>query len=512
MRALVSVSALLALSAGGCASERTAQPPPNDQFIYPTGLVHLDGAAGGEGVLYVASANFDLKYRSGSLSAVDLGALPDLPAFSQPVTDETPVVDVTDLRLGAGQQAAIPNLSGLMDAYVRPGQPARLFVATRAETSQIAVVDADGAQLTCAPPLSGTDCVDSPLALTNGEAGGGGEYPAAPAPFGVTVDTLTPDNPRVWVTHMEPAYTAATERIRDVKLYLMNLDPRSVEANLDADGDVRDGAYRLLDLAREGGSGTAANAVAVAGPWAFITGRLTASGAGGGYVATSDLVRVMRRDLLESDYFDASGVPVAGPQDWPLGLFFANLKSSFSASESRGIAVSPSGRNIYVTTRAPDALLVLAIQDLNAPEPALRIERIVPLPDGAGEVRVIPRAGRGDLVAVSCSTAGALALYDADVGEVLGLVSNMGQDTEDDGTDAFEETYAMTVDVRADGPGGVPGARIFLASFDDDRVAVVDVKDLSKPQDARLVARLGKARFCPGREQGEKDCRTGGQK
>ena len=540
MRAIVPATALslLALTAGGCASERTAPLPPTDRFVYPTAVLHQDGAAGGEGVLYVASANFDLKYQSGTLSAVALDGLVatgGLPRFSDalPPTSALPV-DVPDLQLGAGQQVAIPSLSGLMDAYVRPGQPARLFVATRGERSQVAVVEADGAQLSCSG-TGGTDCTGAPLALSNGEAGGGGEYPAAPAPFGVTVDTLTPGKPRVWVTHMEPAYTAASERIRDVRLYLVTLDaedPRipdqdAVEASRrnDSTADDVEPVFRLLDGSTEGGSGTAANSVAVAGPWAFVTGRTTASGTAGNFVAANDLVRMVRRDLTGAF---APGVDAENKQLYAdtsvQGQLIPGLTLAFAAAESRGIAVSSDQRRLYVTTRAPDALMVVSVEGLQSDSPDLRVERIVPLPDGAGEVRVLPRTGRGDLVAVSCSTAGALALYDTDVGEVLGLVTNMGQDAltendddpatpdDNDDNDSFEETYALTVDLRSDGPAGVEGARLYLASFDADRVAVVDVKDLTRPQDARVVARLGTGRPCPSREQGETDCRTGGQK
>ena len=48
----------------------------------------------------------------------------------------------------------------------------------------------------------------------------------------------------------------------------------------------------------------------------------------------------------------------------------------------------------------------------------------------------------------------------------------------------------MTVDRRGN------GARFFVSDFGDGRVAVVDVPELDRAQDARLVAHLGESQLC----------------
>ena len=70
MRRLTLIAGLFVFTA--CPPQSLPNPPPLTQFYFPTGLVHADGAAdGGDGYLYVASANFDKRYDTGSILAVD---------------------------------------------------------------------------------------------------------------------------------------------------------------------------------------------------------------------------------------------------------------------------------------------------------------------------------------------------------------------------------------------------------------------------------------------------------
>ena len=62
----------LALLFAACTATND-RPPPSDRFVYPSGLVHRPVSSGStNGVLYVASANFDRCFDQGTVMAVDL--------------------------------------------------------------------------------------------------------------------------------------------------------------------------------------------------------------------------------------------------------------------------------------------------------------------------------------------------------------------------------------------------------------------------------------------------------
>ena len=91
MRRLTLLAGVLVLTA--CPPQSLPNPPPVTQFYFPTGVVHVDPCAGlapdagcfnEEGYLYVASANFDKRYDTGAITAVNLGQI-GLPPFDTAV-------------------------------------------------------------------------------------------------------------------------------------------------------------------------------------------------------------------------------------------------------------------------------------------------------------------------------------------------------------------------------------------------------------------------------------------
>src|SRR5689334_23308334 len=83
---------LLVLAA--CPPQRPPNPPPTDQFYFPTGLVHADSPSSPDGVLYVSSSNFDRHFDRGAVIALDLSKVGDgghgLPPFGDPVGPNGP--------------------------------------------------------------------------------------------------------------------------------------------------------------------------------------------------------------------------------------------------------------------------------------------------------------------------------------------------------------------------------------------------------------------------------------
>jgi DNA-binding beta-propeller fold protein YncE len=151
-------------------------------------------------------------------------------------------------------------------------------------------------------------------------------------------------------------------------------------------------------------------------------------------------------------------------------------------SDTRGIALSSDQKRIYVVGRSPDTLLVISVD--GSDNPTFRLRRTIPLPLGADQIAVIARNDGADLVAITCSADGDLVLYDERVGRLVVDIPG-----------ASVQPYAIAVDARTLSDGR-QAARLFLSSFGDGRVIVVDVPDLNLPQQARVIARLGTPQTC----------------
>jgi hypothetical protein len=485
MRSLVaSFVAVLMLSA--CPTQSKYTGPPVGQFYYPTGLVHVDRPGLTEGVLFVANANFDKRFATGSVVGVRLDGL-GLPAFGT-VGHGTP--NLTDLKIRDTAVVQVASFTGEMAGLPLNADALRLFVPSRSEGNAFQAVDvtfdADGQpSLSCMLPpdapagSSRTDCTSTAPSMTAFEFSEDG-LPRAPVPYGVAVrarsctvdaDCVTPladggiVGPGrtcsagecraangdvfgdVWVTHLNQADSPLASGT-NLRAYAVRVDSDTLSLPVES----------FYDVGAGGGS-----SVAIGRRWTYLTGRATSS-------AVAQMVRLVER----------SGVV------WQQGL-----ENQYRVAEGRGIALSSDERRLYLVGRVPDSLVVVSVDDPTSASPSLNVVRAVPLPDGANEVRVIPRPGRSDLVAVTCTTGGVLALYDDDVGDLVAQVQGVGL-----------QPFGLAVDQRA------PGARLFVGNFSDGRVTVIDIDDLDRPQEARIVAYLGIQQLCLTRGPTTPGCQT----
>lgn len=446
MRPLFLSSALLLL--GACSAATEPRPPPQGRFVYPSGIAHRDlpalpGGAASNGALYVVSANFDRCFDTGSVIAVNLDTV-DLPAFGAPVGEKGPR-PIPDLGVADDAWVQIDNFGGELALWSPEGGTPRLFVPTRSEGSLLHVIDIDGAtSLRCARS-SGRNCSDGALSLLS-VPGQVADQPRAQAPIGVTV---APDASEVWVTHVEGADSPART----------GQNPESYVVRVPADNLSLDATHFFP----VGGNSLAfggTHAAAVGGRYVYVTGR-NYTLLQGQLQPAEFLVRLIDR---------RNQTRVLDPV----------LDATFSTLEARGLALNPDETRLYVVARSPDTLLVVDLVGANTDTPGLTIVDAVPLPDGATDVAVIPResvAGgpqRGDLVAVTCSGAGVLVVYDEEVGQVVAQVPGVGL-----------QPAELSVDLRGN------AARLFTSNFGDGRIAVIDIPNLDNPQDARLVAHLG---------------------
>jgi hypothetical protein len=477
MRAYILTSALLLAS---CDTDPEPRPPPSTRLVYPSGIAFWRPEAGPStnGFLYVASANFDKCYDTGSVVALDLDAMGLRPfgaAFTEPAG--SPAADLTDLGVSQQSYVQIDSFAGEMALWSPPGRTPRLFVPTRAEGSFLHAIDvgADGTSLSCAQGTS-RDCRDNALSLLDVPGATDGQ-PAAPGPIGVSVERASPDA-RVWVTHSELVGPEESGTEAEFQSYL---------ATVPAADPSRDAlsAASFVPLGTAGRLAGVAHATAIGSRYVYASGR-NSSSTQLGPLAARFILRLVDRTV-------------------PGRVLDTDLELGYSVREARGVAVVPFAtrevpdpnnpsvmltvvdERVYLLARGPDTLLVLDVVNAGGTAlgaealPTVRIVSALPLPDGSSELEVIPRAvGRGNLVAVTGSGDEAVALFDEEVGQLVSQVEvGVGDPNQP------SQPFGLAADVRGN------SARLFASTFGDGRVAVIDIPDLDRPQNARLVARLG---------------------
>ncbi len=465
---------LAALTLSACDSGTEVSGPPLDRLYFPVGLSHVKAPGKTNGVLLVANANGDKRYGSGSVVALDLDAISDLPPMGGTPGE---VLLVSDLKLTDSQRVLVSSFAGeLHVAEVAAGTQWRAFLPTRAEGNRLFQVELkfEGASpvLSCVGEgASGQNCLATGVSLTPAEFEQSGTgIPRAPQPYGVTTQVRTcaaaaeccpvdaPDCGRactagqcigrdslplsdVWVTHVDPADSPTLSRL-NYRSYLVHLESD--------DFRVSEQSFIPMGL-------TPSSSVVALGSWVYVSGRLTNRVAS----QAPDLLRLVSRD----------GATVAS----------TSLEAAFRVSDARSLVFSSDRRRLFMVGRVPDTLLVSNVYNANTAFPSVTLVRSVPLLDAANEARVIARPGKGDLVAVTGASiaSGALAIYDDELGDVVSIITGLGV-----------QPAGLTVDQRG------TSARIYVSNFGDGRIAIVDIPDLSRPQSARLVGHLGLQQHC----------------
>jgi len=447
--------ALVAFLAG-CSDIGRDAAPPGDRFTFPVGiaLAHVPatcatggsclpctgGVAGGcRTVLYVASSNFDLSFdpkTGGTVLAVD----PDASRGSQLALVGGPV------RTGsfAGDMA-------IVDETTCPGwqtgstpHPPLALVASRLVDSLYAMPLGASGELSCGPGC------EVPLDSTLGD------------PFSVAVACTTGAagfQASAWVTYLR----------------------------------TPDNGGWLSQVALH--------------PAPRFQGSLTT-----GYAPASSAAYLPARDRL---FFTSRFVPSYTPVRFlDLGQLSVlpppiQLQGQIWGAETTGIAISSDGARAYVAlrlfdgdlaaragARPPDAGGAVAVLDITETAfggPRGTLLHLEPyLGRGPAQVRAIGRLGKRDLVAVTTSIDSTLTLYDDQIQRVVKVI---GVDPSPAGTGApllGKQAYGLAVESPYLLSAAAPQAiRIFVASFADGWVSVVQIDDPSRPEEARIVRQFG---------------------
>src|SRR5215472_8800062 len=509
MRWFAAAAAVVGIAS--CAPQISARPPPFGSFYFPSGIWYQQFlAADGSSAdyLYVANANYDKRYDSGSLAAVGLSSVPGLPAIGANLSASAPA-QLADLGADFAQ-VFIQSFAGEMGAYVKQTRdrtaqhncvadgpiqdcPIRLFVPTRAEGDLLEVVDALGSSLTCLN--GGTNCVDPSLSLTSMENTSLGK-PRAPEPSGVAVMSEAncrphrpdgreaPDDPcdgEVVVTHLKAADSPPKSN-NYLETYVVRLTASNplIDTSLPPNGSFVSLGYTI-------NGAPLTSSVALGKRYAYLSSR---------YLSTlGTMVFALDRQKLDQ----------ANPP-----LYDSFLELSFQTLESRGVGIGKNETRLYVAGRSPDSLVIANIVDSTGDIPVMHVARAIAVPDGPNQVTVIPRqqcagrlemasvaciaqpgcVARGDLVVVTSSTAGAVSIYDDDAARLVAQVNGIGQ--QPFGIAVQPNGSCRDPSGRTDRP---TLARVFVSNFGDGRIAVVDV-DVARPDRATLVAHLGKSQTC----------------
>ncbi|RYZ34866.1 MAG: hypothetical protein EOO71_37605 [Myxococcaceae bacterium] len=484
--------ALLLLAA--CSIESEPNPPPSTRFVYPSGVAFWrPPAAGGpsasNGYLFVANANFDNCYDSGSVVALNLDALStqadgqSVPVPRLGTAVPTSPLTFESLSASAGSLVQIRSFAGDMGMWINPanGLP-RLFVPSRAEGNNLFAVDVslsgDGAPvLNCVQ--GGVDCQTGALSLTNDipasllESGRPG-LPRAPSPIGVTVDDASGT---LYVTHSEAADSPANSST-NFENYLVTLK---------AENPTRD-TLGFIPLSPEGYLYGGSDSTTVGAGYVYVSGRNFVAG-DNGTVGGNFVLRLVDKNV---------STRVLEPV----------LSSVYRIREARAARVVPRPvtaaelavrpnfvrERLYLLARGPDTLLTLDFEydappGQQATDPSFRVISAVPMPDGVSDMLLISRQGAPtstdtNILAVTSTGDSAVSLYDEALGQVVVQVPLVNSQNQ---TSNPSQAFGLTVD----NPAGVNAARLFVTNFGDGQVAIVDIPDLTRPQDAKLVARLG---------------------
>ncbi len=426
----------------GCTASAEEVRPPVDEIFFPTGLA----IAPDESVLFLANANSELRYDSGSISVIDLSLVDSIvsdwltnltvPTGCAPDADhiESLICDTrseNDAPVFIAQQAGVRVGNFATDLAVQDldGGRLRLIVPTRGDPS-IAWADWDGTSLSCSGSEGFALCDDDhrlSFAITNPELG------IPEEPFGVFADS---GGEFAMVTHLT---TGAITLIDS---------PKNGNAVIT---DITANVFLPDQNGLRGATGVAGRSPSTAGDIVYVASR------------TEDRIQTF-----------TVGRPPNGASPYMLtgDYFFLDFvgANNGNSSDTRGMAFSPTGDQLYLVNRRPPSL-----QIFDTSLDATGVPSNTPL--GTTDI-----CRQGSTVAVSDSGDGERAYVTC-----------------------FQDGQVYVVDPRAQvmvedivlvgrGPYSIVAAptrkKVFVTNFLEDTIAVIDTTPNS-PTRNRVVLRIG---------------------
>lgn len=445
--AVLASAAVVSLGPGCTASSEEVRPP-RDAFFFPTGLA-VDAA---QRTLFVANANSELRYDSGTISAVDLQLVDDIsnawvasgtvPAGCHPDLEraETLVCEEAMFITGA---ARIGNFATSLAVQDLENGNSRIIVPVRGDPS-ITWADWNGSAMSCED--------------------GGGSYPQCDDEHRLT----TIRNDETYGTILEEPFRVTVDSGKEVALvtHLTSGTVTLVSSPRDGTPIVADDMGGLFLAGTQslvpGSSGVAARKPTPVGmPVDELEEQLF-------YVAarTEDRVQMLTVEksanelprLVQSNYFFLDG---AG----------TNIGQS---GDSRGLAFTADGNSMLVINRRPPTL---QIYDTSLDVTGLPRNEVAAVYDICREASglVVGDAGAGELALVTCFREGTMYITDATGRRPTDAIVTVGRGPTD---------VAMSATRK----------KAYVTNFLEDTVGVIDLAPGSKRQ-YREVLRIGETRL-----------------
>jgi DNA-binding beta-propeller fold protein YncE len=424
------------------ASAEDVRPPeadkPDSALFFPTGAA----VSPDDTVLFVANANSDLTYDSGSVIVFDLAAV-DQAATAWTTMKDTGGCETDrehpETLTCSESHFLMPNAGARIGNFAtdiaiqdfKTGGPLRLIVPTRGDPS-ITWIDWDGSKLSCNDSTAGFALCD--------------------------------DDHRLSYVHNDP----------DIGL----LPDEPFDAFAGADfamvTHLTSGAVTLVD-SPPGGNATIADVAAGLFAPDPLTGLRGSTGVAGR--GDTGLVYVGSRSEDRIQMFEVGRPVNAAPYLVADNYFFldfvGNNNSGNGSSDTRGMAFSANGDRLYLVNRRPPSLQVFDTSLGPTGFPNNKGIAATDLCRDASTLAVMD-AGDGDRAYVSCFSDGEIYVVDP-----------RGQSSVED------------IVIVGRGPYAVAAAptrkKVYVTNFLEDTIAVIDV-DPTSPTYNRVVLRIGEPR------------------
>lgn len=441
-------AALFCLAAGACTASASEVEPPADQLFFPTGMAATPTE------LFVASANAELRYDSGTVDVFDLDkvdaialawttskTIPDAIDADHTCTQDPDFIEtlVCDEQyfLKAGAGARLGNFATDIAVQDMGGGNSRLIVPTRGDPS-IAWLDWNGSTLSCNSNQEGFQLCDDDHRLT----------------FVSTDPNLVdiPDEPFSAFADSAGQFAVVTH--------------------------LTSGAVTLIDSPRGGDAAITdvQSEVFLPDP---LTGLRGATGVAGRRPdVAGDIVYVGSRDEDRIQMFTVGRPVNDAPPFLLVGNWFfldatigVNSGSSNGGSDdTRGIQFSADGDRMYLINRDPPTLQIF---DTSLGDTGFPNNQLIGATDicREGSTLAVMDSGDGDRAYVSCFEDGTIYIVDP---RGLGQVEDIVQ--------TGRGPYAVT--------GVAQRKKLFVTNFLEDTVAVIDTTPGAATQN-RVVVRIG---------------------
>ena len=429
------------LLAAGCTASASDVRPPADELFFPTGLA----IAPDESVLFVANANSELRFDSGSVGVIDLMNVDRIvadwvtslsfPDSCSPDPDhiETLQCEAADF-LSAQAGVRVGNFATDISVQDLDNGRLRLMIPTRGDPS-IAWADWDGTQLDCNSGAEGFALCDDEHRLSFAVTNPNVAIPEEP--FGVFADSA---GEFAMVTHLT---TGAVTLIDSPKNGLATIT------------DIQ-GATFLPDpnTGLRGATGVAGRAPKSPDDIVYVASRSEDR------IQTFTVARPVNNAppfLLQGNFFFLDGVGA----------------TTGNSTDTRGMTFSPTGNFMYLVNRRPPSLQIF---DTGLDATGVPKNRLVGAADICRQASTVTVAdsGDGERAYVTCFQDGQLYIVDPS-----GLVQ------------------AEDIVLVGRGPYSVAAAptrkKLYVTNFLEDTIAVIDVDPIS-PFHNRVVLRIGEVR------------------